>query len=132
SSVARGELIISPSNLIGEFYGRTLTESDLRSPTRLLEVGSYVLVHGFVLAMLFSPAIIFSARLVSSFLRGGSTSMHGRQTLILVTFVAFSAASIFTMTAIFSESVGLHNDFERHRIHGRYWTFLMPWLALIA
>src|SRR5262249_32781693 len=93
----------------------------------------YYLAHGVVLAMFFSPALVFSTRLVTRSLVAKIRLDAGQQrTIILVTFVGFCAASIFAMIAVFTEAVGTLAEFERYRIHGRYWTFLMPWLALIT
>jgi len=133
SSMARGELILSPSKFIGEYYGNTLTGGPSWSLARFLDILYYTLAHGVVLAMLFSPALMFSAQFVGSFLSGSlARTAPARHMLILVLFIAFSAASVFAMTAVFTEAAGLENEFERYRIHGRYWTFLMPWLALVA
>lgn len=133
ASLARGELVLTPSRLIGSFYVDTLSGTNLRSLSRLIDIARYYLAHMVVLAMLFSPALIFAVRIIAiSLTASGSINAHQRRLLVLVIFVAFCAAAVFAMVAVFSETVGLGNEFERYRLHGRYWTFLTPWLATIA
>jgi hypothetical protein len=132
-SFARGELILSPAKLIGQFYGGILSRSDPLSPSRLLNIAFYYAAHALILVMFFAPAVVLSARLLAKSVIGARViGARQQQMIVLVTFTAFSAAAIFMMTAVFTETVGAASDLERWRIHGRYWTFLIPWLALIA
>src|SRR4051794_3117626 len=90
SSLATGQLVLSPSRLIGPLYGNILSSSNPRSFVRLLETMHYYLAHGIVLAMLFAPALVFSVRLVAkSLYAGGRTAPQQGQTIILVIFTAF-------------------------------------------
>jgi len=131
ASLAQGRPVLSPTVFVGGLYGSILSATD-STPIllTLLDVIRYFAAHCTVLLLFFAPAAIIAPAIACSLFDkgrpGANDALEMRPLVMILLFTTLSALGAFAMISIFSHIAGSQLPFEANRIHGRYWSFLLP------
>jgi phosphoglycerol transferase len=90
--------------------------------------------HVIVLGALLSPALGIAAGQMQRWYAGrhdAAAETRDRRLYLLICFAAAVALATVGMTTVFSMFVEQSSDFERLRLHGRYYSFFLPLFFLV-
>lgn len=121
----------NPLYFVGTLYTGVVGGSPVSS--RILGTIPYILGNALVILLLFSVPLYEGLRRLFSYFKQRSTlSLVERRAFILIVLALLTTAAAITMASFLTYSVGQRADSEAHRLHGRYYAYLFPFLASIG
>jgi hypothetical protein len=127
--VCSGNWSLDPTVALGlKFYGKYLENPAMHVPlhTKVISALHYLLANLIVVALIFAPALTWSAGHLLRRLRE-RRSDRPLQTALAI-FALVMLASHLAMTAWFTAGAAAINDGEAMRLHGRYLSPALIWL----
>lgn len=127
-----GNWSFDPSVALGlKFYGRYLDNpvAQVSVFSRFFSALYYLLGNATVIALIFSPVLVWSASHLVICLRRRSSSTPEKTALAI--FVITMVASHLAMTAWFTAGAAALSEGEAMRLHGRYLSAALIWLPAL-
>lgn len=122
------------SAVISSFYASYLTR--LLEPgylwRHMVFIAGYAIAHAVVLLGFFAPGIALLGRKTIAGWRAPTAPLEGNSPVVLPTFVTLLAVSFIAMVALFTDAAASQDASEAYRLHGRYLSALLPFVAAFA